>query len=107
MWHLVCSRGVQVTYRDIRADEQKGTAHWEAQYTFQKTGRPVHNLIDSIFRFRDGKILEHIDQSSRWHWAWQALGFPKCPLVTLFPFLLRKQASEQLKEFGDKHSNGR
>jgi ketosteroid isomerase-like protein len=103
MWRLVCSRHITVDFRDIRADSHQGTAHWETHYVFSKTNRPVYNVIDSAFRFRDGKILTHHDRSSRWRWAQQALGFPAAIPVGLFPPLLRWKASRQLKQFTAEH----
>ncbi|MEO7762395.1 MAG: nuclear transport factor 2 family protein, partial [Casimicrobiaceae bacterium] len=57
MWKMLCSRAtdLRVEARDISADNLEGKAHWEAWYTFTKTGRPVHNVIDATFEFRDGK----------------------------------------------------
>ena len=112
MWRLVCSRNVKVSYRDIRADQQSGTAHWESLYRFSRTNRLVHHKIDSTFLFRDGKISLHLDRSSRWAWAHQALGFPRGLLVTMLPFLLRNAARKELEEFvaGEsirESSNGR
>ena len=58
MWTMLCERGRDLTldWRDVRADDATGAAHWEPRYTFSVTGRPVHNKIDARFTFRDGKI---------------------------------------------------
>ena len=104
MWHFVCSKRVDVIFRDIRADERSGSAHWEARYRYSKTGRPVHNRIESTFTFRDDKILVHHDHSSRWRWARQALGFMPAIPVTVLPFLMRQAAAKELEAFEAKPS---
>jgi ketosteroid isomerase-like protein len=98
MWRLVCSRGVQVEFDDIRTEGDKVKGHWVFDYDFHGTN-PVHNEMDSTFTFRNGRIFVHEDRASRWKWATQALGYPKGALVTVFPFLLRKQAREELEKF--------
>ena len=75
MWHMLCERGedLQVTFRDIRANETSGSAHWEATYTFS-TGRKVHNVIEAEFQFQNGKIISHQDTFDLWRWTRMALG---------------------------------
>ena len=51
-----------------------GRAHWDAHYTFSRTGRPVHNSITAGFAFKDGLIARHADRFSFWRWSRQALG---------------------------------
>jgi ketosteroid isomerase-like protein len=82
MWRMLCERGkdLRVEFRDVNADDADGQAHWEAWYTFSATGRPVHNIIDARFEFRDGKIVRHNDSFDFRAWASQALG----PMGTLF-----------------------
>src|SRR4051812_8648228 len=50
MWTMLCGRakGFSLTFRDVTADDGKGSAHWEADYLFQG-GRKVHNVIDATF----------------------------------------------------------
>jgi hypothetical protein len=59
----------------------------------------VNYGIDARFTCREGKIIVHHDEASRWVWSKQALRFPKDVIVTLFPSVLRKQAREELKAF--------
>jgi hypothetical protein len=75
MWHMLCERGkdLQVSFRDVWADEGNGRAHWEATYTFS-TGRKVHNVIDAAFEFQDGLIIRHQDSFDLWRWTRMALG---------------------------------
>jgi len=75
MWHMLCERGedLQVTFRDIQANETSGSAHWEATYTFS-TGRRVLNVIEAEFQFQNGKIIAHQDTFDLWRWTRMALG---------------------------------
>ncbi len=76
MWTMLCERGRDLTldYRVLSADDERGAAHWEPRYTFTLTGRPVHNIIESRFTFRDGRIATHADTFSLWRWTRMALG---------------------------------
>lgn len=76
MWHMLCEGGKDLTLdvSNIRADDNRGSAHWEAQYTFSTTGRKVHNIIDAQFEFRDGRIARHTDRFNFWRWSSMALG---------------------------------
>jgi ketosteroid isomerase-like protein len=76
MWQMLCERGtdLELSHGAVEADEDRGSAHWEADYTFSATGRAVHNEIDAAFRFQDGLIAEHVDSFDLWRWARQALG---------------------------------
>jgi SnoaL-like domain len=76
MWHYLITNGkdLSVTFRDIKADEKTGTAHWEATYSFSATGRKVHNVIEASFEFENGKIVRHRDHFKFWKWTRMALG---------------------------------
>ena len=100
MWAMLCERGRDLTldWRDVRADDREGFAHWEPRYTFSVTGRPVHNRIDSHFMFRDGKIAAQADSFSLWRWSGMALG-PKGAALGWTPFVknaIRAQARSGL-----------
>jgi ketosteroid isomerase-like protein len=101
MWRFVCARGIKVAFRDIQKEGSEVKGHWECDYKFHGV-TPVHNEIDSTFTLRDGKILSHRDEASRWRWARQALGFPKDLVVTALPCILRRQARKELAEFKAK-----
>jgi ketosteroid isomerase-like protein len=77
MWRMLCERGkdLKIEFRDVRADDKTGAAHWEAWYSFSATGRKVHNIIDAEFAFKDGKIVRHVDRFDLHRWAGLALGF--------------------------------
>ena len=81
MWQMLCTsqkgKDFKVIYSDIKANATStgGSAHWEAFYTFSKTGRKVHNKIDAAFTFKDGLIINHKDDFNLHNWAKQAIGF--------------------------------
>lgn len=106
MWKMLCLAGkdLSLKFSDIRADETSGTAHWEAFYTFSKTGRKVHNIITARFEFRDGLIFRHTDRFSFWRWSRQALGLPGL-LLGWSSFLqnkVRATAMKGLRDFIEK-----
>ncbi|MBI3394495.1 MAG: nuclear transport factor 2 family protein [Spirochaetia bacterium] len=76
MWQMLCERAqdLEVTFRDVKADDSTGSAHWDAVYTFGKTGRKVHNSIDATFTFKDGRIIDHRDSFGLWRWTRMAMG---------------------------------
>ena len=76
MWRMLCGRAtdLRIVHSNVEADADTGSAHWDADYTFSATGRPVHNEIDATFVFRDGLIAEHVDRFDLWKWTRQALG---------------------------------
>ena len=100
MWAMFCDRGrdLVLEFRDVRADDAAGSAHWEPRYTFSVTGRPVHNVIDSSFTFRDGRIAAQVDKFSLWRWSRMALG-PKGALLGWTPFVQKAIRSEARRGF--------
>ena len=103
MWSMLCARGkdLEIILGDVHADEEGGSAHWDANYTFSQTGRKVHNKIDARFAFRDGKIVRHLDTFSFWAWAKQALGPAGLMLGWFGPFknVVRKKADAGLRDY--------
>jgi len=103
MWQMLCARAtdLRVEASGISADDRNGRAHWEAWYTFARTGRKVHNVIEATFEFRDGRIVTHRDVFDLWRWAGMALG-PSGKLLGWTPFLqnaVRKEARAGLSKF--------
>jgi ketosteroid isomerase-like protein len=103
MWRMLCTRGKDLTlvFSGIQADDERGRAHWEADYTFSATGRHVHNVIDATFTFRGGKILTHTDSFDLHGWTRQALG-PAGLLLGWTSFLqnkVRRTAMDGLEKF--------
>lgn len=103
MWRMLCARGkdLTLTFSDVQADDDGGSAHWEARYTFSATGRKVHNVIDARFTFRDGLVHTHVDTFGFHRWARQALG-PAGLLLGWTPMLRGKvqgTAAKGLEDF--------
>jgi uncharacterized protein len=102
MWRMLTGRAsdLKVELHEHEADEDTGSAHWIARYTFS-TGRPVVNDIRARFRFADGLIADHVDDFDFRRWARQALG-PSGTLVAVLPPLRSKakgKARGQLEDF--------
>jgi ketosteroid isomerase-like protein len=103
MWTMLTSQAkdLSIVASDVRADDESGSAHWRAEYTFSATGRRVVNEIDATFRFRDGLVVEHRDRFSFWAWSRQALG-PAALVMGSNPLgqaLVRRRARGQLERF--------
>ena len=76
MWRMLCIRAtdLRIEASGFQADGQRGTAHWEAWYSFSATRRSVHNVIEASFTFDAGLIATHCDSFDLYRWARQALG---------------------------------
>ncbi|GAA4272222.1 nuclear transport factor 2 family protein [Aquimarina gracilis] len=102
MWRMLCksAQNFKVEFSQVQANDQTGSAHWEAWYTFSQTGRRVHNVIDAKFEFKDGKIIKHTDHFNLHRWASQAIGW-KGKLLggTLF---FKKKLMQQTNRMLDK-----
>jgi len=103
MWRMLTgqAKDLSVTASEVTADDERGSAHWRAEYTFTATGRPVVNEIDATFRFEDGKVVEHRDRFSFWRWSRQALG-PSAVLLGSNPVgqsIVRRRARGRLDAF--------
>jgi ketosteroid isomerase-like protein len=110
MWRMLTGRAtdLEIELHEHEADEESGSAHWIARYTFS-TGRPVVNDIQARFRFADGAIADHVDEFDFRRWARQALG-PTGNLVAWLPPLrakARNQARTQLDQFVASEREGR
>jgi ketosteroid isomerase-like protein len=102
MWQMLCARGkdLKIEFRDVRADERAGSAHWDAWYSFSATGRKVHNSIDATFAFAHGRIVQHTDRFDLHRWAGQALG-PVGTLLGWTPLLQNKIRAMAAKGLDD------
>ena len=103
MWQMLIARGKDliIDFKNIKADDKKGSCHWEAWYTFSRTGKQVHNIIEASFELRDGLIIMHKDDFNFWRWSRQALGGAGL-LLGWSPFLrnkVRATAASGLQKF--------
>jgi limonene-1,2-epoxide hydrolase len=78
MWKMLCEsqkgKDFKVRVSEIQSDGKMGSAKWEADYTFSKTGRKVHNVIYAQFDFDGDKIMNHRDSFNLHKWSKQAFG---------------------------------
>lgn len=90
MWHMLCTaaKNFSLTFGDVEAEDARGSANWEARYSYSKTGRNVVNRIHADFEFRDGLIFRHRDSFDLHRWMGMALG----PVGTLLGWLPPMQA---------------
>jgi ketosteroid isomerase-like protein len=100
MWVMLTGRAKDLKIELVahEAHDERGSAHWLADYTFASTGRKVHNDVHAEFTFRDGLIHTHHDRFSFYGWARQALGPPGLLLgwTPLIQSKVRRQAREGL-----------
>lgn len=77
MWEMLLSKRTKTTkisFSNITATEEKGSANWNAEYLYGARKRKVINNVTANFKFKDGKIIEHIDTFNLWKWTQQAIG---------------------------------
>ena len=98
MWKMLITGGkdLRIEFDQVKMDGQTGAAHWEAWYTFSKTGRKVHNIIEARFEFKDGLIYRHKDHFDFWRWSRQSLGMTGW-LLGWSSFLQNKVSNSAMK----------
>lgn len=108
MWQMLCGRAqdLQVSVEKIRANDKSGSAHWEAKYLFGPNRRPVHNIVEADFIFRDRKIIQHTDTFSLWKWSVMAVGAAGATLgwSPFFRAAIQRSTRGQLDRFMQKNS---
>jgi ketosteroid isomerase-like protein len=108
MWAMLGERKADPNdrwFENVKADDEHGSAHWEARYAFPLNGRPVHNRIDAAFEFENGKIKKHTDTFDFWKWSRMALGAVGLLMGwnPLFQSALQKKLGKRLDEFIAAH----
>jgi hypothetical protein len=109
MWHMICDGDIRATYRVIDADDVQGRVALVDTYTFgaskdpARPGRPVRNVVDSRFVFRQGLIAEHHDHCDPRAWASAAIGGPFGFMAGRIGWLRRWKASGKLADFVRRH----
>lgn len=109
MWKMLVERAkgnIKIEFKNVVADDKKGSADWTADYLFSKTSRKVFNEIHAEFEFQDGKIIKHTDTFDLWKWSKQALGISGV-LLGWSSFLknkIQKNARESLAEYSEKQT---
>lgn len=77
MWKMLLSNKksqAQVSFNNIDANGDSGTAQWTAKYNYGPKSRTVTNQVHAHFEFKNGKISKHTDNFNLWKWTQQALG---------------------------------
>lgn len=104
MWRMLCENGrdLNISFAITGSQNDKVTAHWDAEYTFSRTGRFVSNSIDATITLLNGKIINHRDQFNLWKWSRQALGLSGL-LLGWSPYFRKKlhvSTNSLLQKFG-------
>jgi ketosteroid isomerase-like protein len=103
MWHMISRTDIAATFDVVHADGSAGRVNLRDNYTFSDTGRRVHNVIDSHFRFRDGLIVDHQDFCDARVWAAMALGGASGFLAGRLRILRASKAKAMLRAFIAEH----
>ncbi|UMB54315.1 nuclear transport factor 2 family protein [Lutibacter sp. A64] len=104
MWEMLLSKKsatTKISFSGIKTSENKGSVNWVANYVYGKNKRKVTNKVSANFKFKDGKIIEHIDTFNVWKWSKQALGTVGF-LLGWTPFMkhkIQKITKKQLENF--------
>lgn len=103
MWHMLCenAQDFSLHYTDIKTDGDQGSCRWDVWYTFSRSGRKVHNIINARFEFKEGLIIRHKDEFNFWLWSKMAMGITG-KLLGWSPYLkskVRAAASKSLLKF--------
>ncbi len=104
MWKMLLSKRTEqttISFQDVKTSNDNATATWTARYVYGPTNRKVVNHVNAHFKFKDGKIIEHIDSFNLWKWTQQALGVPGY-LLGWTPFMknkIQKTTNAQLQKF--------
>src|SRR5436190_10391577 len=71
MWRMLLTSGreLRITYAVMEENESGGRCDWEAYYQFSRSGRSVHNVVNSDFIIKDGLILQQLDDFDFWRWS--------------------------------------
>jgi ketosteroid isomerase-like protein len=102
MWEMLLSNKkttIKVSYSNIQTSNEKASADWIAEYVYGK--RKVINKVSAKFKFKEGKIIAHIDHFNLWKWSIQALG-PIGYLLGWTPFMkakIQKKVNQKLANY--------
>lgn len=107
MWRMLIERSrgeIKISFDDVRATENSGSAQWKAEYYYGPQKRKVINNISAEFEFVDGKIIRHHDHFNLWKWSRQALGLPGYMLgwTSFLKNKIQKQTGKLLKSYSAK-----
>ncbi|MDO6438424.1 nuclear transport factor 2 family protein [Cyclobacterium sp. 1_MG-2023] len=92
MWEMLLTpkkEDLKISFDIARVSEKKGKVNWVAEYHFGEKKRKVINNVSAEFKFKEGKIIEHIDTFNLWEWSKQAMGTVGY-LIGWTPFMKKK-----------------
>ncbi len=91
MWRMLIekSQSLEIKLNRVNVEADTATAEWEAFYEFGAEKRPVHNIVQGSFLFKDGKIIKHTDTFNLNRWAFMALGW-KSGILSFLPSVKNK-----------------
>lgn len=104
MWEMLLSRrteSTKISFDNIQTTEAGGSASWTAKYIYGAKKRKVTNVVHANFKFKEGKIIQHIDSFDLWKWTQQAMGAVGY-LMGWTPFMknkIQKTTKQQLDSF--------
>ena len=103
MWKMLCTsaKDLSISFKIIESKNDWVKAQWIVDYTFSKTGRKVHNVIEANLKLKDSSIIEHRDTFNLHKWASQAMGWKGRLLggTSFFKNKLNKQTNYLLIQF--------
>ena len=109
MWQMLISsaKDFSIEFSNVKADGKTATAHWDAYYTFSRTGNKVINKIDASFEIENGKIVKHTDNFNFYKWSKQALGITGLLLgwTDVIKNKIQTTAKENLNQFISKNNS--
>lgn len=104
MWQMLLTykkEDLKISYDIADVTDEKGKVNWVAEYHFGEKYRKVINNVSGEFKFKDGKIIEHIDTFNMWKWSKQAMGTVGY-LIGWTPFMknkIQKSTNKKLDYF--------
>jgi ketosteroid isomerase-like protein len=107
MWEMLLSQkkaNLTISFDRIDVSSNTGKAHWTAEYLYGKSKRKVTNIVRAEFKFKEGKIIEHIDTFDLWKWTKQAMGITGY-LMGWTPFMKTKIQATTNKRLNDFMKN--
>ncbi|WP_026978659.1 nuclear transport factor 2 family protein [Flavobacterium tegetincola] len=111
MWEMLIEKSqgqLKICFSNVAAPGTKGFAEWKASYIFSSTNRPVVNVVQATFEFKDGLIVSHKDAFDLYEWSKQALGL-KGKLfgwTSFFQKKIQQKAVQSLRHFqSQKYKN--
>lgn len=107
MWEMLIKKSkgqLKITFTNVYAKANKGSANWVAEYEFSSTKRQVTNRVRAEFEFKDGLIYRHKDSFDVYIWSKQAFGIKGILLgwTSFFKSKIQETALKSLRIYQNK-----